>query len=151
MADIKFGAPGSIVNAMTNTEIGASLAANTLSGYGAEFNNSNNYTHALVKVALGSAAFVAGNYLDLFCMPSDDLAGAGYPTLRTLAQEALANYRVATIGIPGTTAAQKMNFFAIQLYLGKQKFFCATGGASVPSLASSGNAIDLYPFNFVVV
>lgn len=151
-SEIKPGAIGNVVPAMTNAEIGASLATITLSGYGTEYNNSNNYTNAFLNVTLGSAAFVAGNMLELFCMNSDDLAGVGYPTLRTYAQEALASYRVATIYIPGTTAAQKMNpVEPIKLTPGKSKFFCATSGASCPALAATGNAINLYPFNYIIV
>jgi len=146
-SSFKYGAIGSVIHAMTNSEIGASLATLTLSGLSSEYDNTTNaYIECLVNLQLGSAAFVAGNVFSLFCLPSRDLAGAAYPTLRTYAQETLYNYKIADIGIPGTTAAQEVNFWPVIIPPGKMKFFCATSGTSCPALAASGNLVDLYPY-----
>jgi len=137
-----WGNIGSVMHLLT-TELN-SLAINTLTALGPEINNTNGPMEGQLDIVLASAAFVAPSYMNIYLLPSNDLAGSNYPTLRTNAQEALANYWVGTVFIPGTTAAQRAIYPGIRIPGGKFKAFAATGG-SCPTLASSGNTVDLYP------
>lgn len=152
MADFKYGTIGSVIHALTDTQLapaGTGLATATLSALSAEYDNTTNaYIECMADLQLASAAFVVGNIFALCAVPSRDLAGAAYPTLRTYAQEMLSNYKIADIGIPGTTAAQEVPYWPVRIPPGKMKFFCftwTTGGAC-PALANSGNLLDLYPY-----
>lgn len=121
-----------------------SLAVSTLTALGPEINNTAGPQLGQLYLNLASAAFVAGNYAAVYLLPSNDTAGGAYPTLGTFAQEALNNYLAGVIYIKGTTAAQKSILPYITIPSGKFKAFLATGGAC-PTLASSGNTLDLYP------
>ncbi len=139
-----WGAVGTVQHLLT-TEMN-SLAVATLTSLGPEINNSSAYQLGQLDLTLASAAFVAGNSMSVFLVPSNDTAGGTYPTLRTAAQESasLANYWVGTIGIPGTTAAQRAILPYVQIPLGKFKCFVMTN-TGTPTLASSGNTLDIYP------
>jgi hypothetical protein len=137
-----WGTTGSVMNLLT-TEMN-SLAVATLTALGPEINNTNGPQLGQLYLNLGSAAFVSGCFAEVFLLPSNDTAGGSYPTLGTYAQEALANYRVATMFIKGTTAAQKSIYPHVIIPSGKFKAFLATNG-SCPTLAGSGNTLDLYP------
>ncbi len=138
-----WGTVGSVMHLLT-TEMD-SLATATLTALGPEINNINGPQVGQLTLHLASAAFVAGNYAQVYFLPSNDTAGGSYATLGTLAQEALSNYLAGTIYIKGTTAAQDPVLPYVQIPPGKFKTFLATGGASCPTLAGSGNALDLYP------
>ncbi len=137
-----WGTTGSVMHLLT-TELN-SLAASTLTAYGPEINNTTGPQLGQFYLQLGSAAWVAGNFLAVYIMPSSDTAGGAYPTLGTFAQEALANYLAGVIYIKGTTAAQTAVLPNIIIPSGKFKTFAAFGGTT-PTSASSGNSLDLYP------
>jgi hypothetical protein len=139
-----WGSAGTVVNLLT-TELN-SLAVDTMTGAGPEINNSSGYQVGQLYLNLGSAAFVAGNYVKVFFVPSGDTAGNNYPTVGTAAQwaGAMANYLAGVVYINGTTAAQKENLRNVQIPLGKFKTYLLTSGAC-PTLAASGNTLDLYP------
>ncbi len=137
-----WGNTGGVLHLLT-TEMN-SLATATLTGIGPEINNTNGPQLGQLYLHLASAAFVAGNYAQVYFLPSNDTAGGSYATLGTLAQEALSNYLAGTMYIKGTTAAQDPTLQFVQIPSGKFKTFLATGGTSCPALASSGNTLDLY-------
>ncbi len=142
-----YGAIGSVIHLLTDTQLapaGTGLAVTTLSALGAEIDNTNGPIYGTLAIGLGSAAFVAGNVIEIYAYPSFDLAGGSYGSLGTAAQEPLANYRIASIGIKGTTAAQKMTLTDVKIPSGKFKCFAQTL-TGVPSLANSGNTVDFYP------
>ncbi len=121
-----------------------SLAVSTLTSLGPEINNTNGAQLGQLTLTLASASFIAGNYMAVYFFPSSDTAGASYGTLGTFANEALSNYKAGDIYIKGSTAAQLMTLTNVIIPSGKFKAFAVTGG-SCPSLASSGNTLDLYP------
>lgn len=140
-----WGSVGPVQHLLT-TELN-SLAVGTMTAAGPEINNSAAYQYGQVYVHLASAVFVIGNYVQIFFVPSDDTAGSTYPTVGTAAQwlgGASSNYLAATIYINGTTAAQDEILRNVNIPLGKFKTYAVTGG-SCPTLASSGNTVDVYP------
>jgi hypothetical protein len=136
-----WGTTSSVQNLLT-TEMN-SLAISTLTTVGPEINNTNGPQLGQLTLTLASAAFVAGNYASVYFLPSNNTAGGSYPTLGTFAQEALSNYLAGVMYIKGTTAAQLSLLQYVLIPSGKFKTFLATGG-SCPTLASSGNTLDLY-------
>lgn len=137
-----YGAVGAKM-ALLTAELNA-LGVSTLTAAGPEINNSTGYMMGQLALHLGSAAFVAGNAIDVFLVPSNDTAGTTYPTATSLAAWAGANYKVATININGSTAAQNEQFFPVIIPLGKFKAYAASV-AGTPTLAATGNTLDLYP------
>lgn len=137
-----WGTTGAVAHLLT-TEMN-SLAISTLTALGPEINNTNGPQLGQLTLTLASAAFVAGNYASVYFMPSNDTAGGSYPTLGTFSTEALSNYLAGVMYIKGTTAAQLSLLTNVIIPSGKFKAFLATGG-SCPTLASSGNTLDLYP------
>jgi hypothetical protein len=136
-----WGTVPAVKNLLT-TEMNA-LAVATLTALGPEIDNTLGPQLGQLYLNLASAAFVSGCFAEVFLVPSNDTAGGSYPTLGTYAQEALANYRVATMYIKGTTAAQKSIYPHVQIPSGKFKTFLATNG-SCPTLGATGNTLDLY-------
>ena len=137
-----WGSVGTVMNLLT-TEMN-SLVNGTLSAIGPEINNSTGYQMGQLTLALASAAFVAPSYAQVFLVPSSDTNGTTYPTFTSAAAAALSNYRVGTIYINGSTAAQSESLPYITIPLGKFKTLILTGG-SCPTLAASGNTLNLYP------
>lgn len=138
-----WGGVGSAIAAL-GTELN-SLAVGTLTALGVQIDNTvNNYQLCQISVHLASAAFVAGNWIQIFFVPSSDTAGTAYPTFTSAAAAGLQNYLAATIYINGSTAAQNEAEQFIPVPLGKFKVLALTGG-SCPALASSGNTVTLYP------
>src|SRR6516225_6550438 len=137
-----WGSVGTVMNLLT-TEMN-SLANGTLSALGPEINNTTGYQMGQLTLALASAAFVAPSYAQVFLVPSSDTIGTTYPTFTSAAAAALSNYRVGTIYINGSTAAQSESLPYITIPLGKFKTLILTGG-SCPTLAASGNTLNLYP------
>jgi len=134
---------GTVMNLLT-TEMN-SLANGTLSALGPEINNNSTaFQMGQLTLSLASAAFVAPSYAQVFLVPSSDTNGTTYPTFTSAAAAALPNYRVATIYINGSTAAQTEMLPYITIPLGKFKTLILTGG-SCPTLAASGNTLNLYP------
>jgi hypothetical protein len=142
VANFLWGPVGTVMNLLT-TEMN-SLANGTLSALGPEINNSTGYQMGQLTLALASAAFVAPSYAQVFLVPSSDTNGTTYPTFTSAAAAALSNYRVGTIYINGSTAAQNEFLPYITIPLGKFKTLILTGG-SCPTLAASGNTLNLYP------
>lgn len=141
MTNFLWGNTGTVKNLLT-TELN-SLAAATYCALGPEINNTNGPQLGQIYVHLASAAFVIGNYISIYFLPSNDTAGGTYPTLGTLAQDLYSNYLAATIYIKGTTAAQDEILTNVIVPSGKFKTFAITGGTP-PSLAASANTVDLY-------
>ena len=137
-----WGPVGTVMNLLT-TEMN-SLANGTLSAIGPEINNSTGFQMGQLTLALASAAFVAPSYAQVFLVPSSDTNGTTYPTFTSAAAAALSNYRVGTIYINGSTAAQNEFLPYVTIPLGKFKTLILTGG-SCPTLAASGNTLNLYP------
>ena len=137
-----WGSVGSVMNLLT-TEMN-SLAINTLTALGPEINNSSGFQEGQLALRLASAAFTAGNLARVYFVPSLNTAGDTYPTFTSVAAAGLANYFVAAIQINGSTAAQNEAFPYVRIPLGKFKTLLYTGGGC-PTLASSGNTLDLYP------
>lgn len=137
-----WGSVGTVQHLLT-TEMN-SLAAGTLTAAGPEINNSSGYQQGLLYLHLASAAFVAGNFVSVYFVPSNDTAGTTYPTVTSAAAWAGQNYYVGSIAINGSTAAQNETLFVPYIPLGKFKTYLLTGGTP-PTLAASGNTLDLYP------
>lgn len=137
-----WGAVGSKI-ALLTTELN-SLGAGALTAAGPEINNSTGYQQGLLYLHLASAAFVAGNYANVYFVPSNDTAGTIYPTVTSAAAWAGANYFAAPIQINGSTAAQNETVWVPYIPLGKFKAYLLTGGTP-PTLGASGNTLDLYP------
>lgn len=137
-----WGSVGSVMNLLT-TELN-SLATATATAAGPEINNTTGYQYGQIYFHAGSAAFVTGCFINIYLVRSADTAGANYPTFTSAAAGAWSNYLAATIYINGSTAAQNENFADVRIPLGKFKAYAITGG-SCPTLASSGNTVDLYP------
>jgi hypothetical protein len=98
----------------------------------------------MLRANFGTATFSPGNTLSVFFLPSDDLAGGVYPTLRNALQEGLANYRVADITIPGSGAVAQLAMVRdVPIPGGKFKAFAMTNSGS-PVLAGS-TYLDLFP------
>lgn len=137
----QWGAIGAPVRLM-DTQL-TSLGVSTLSVYGSEINNTLGPLQGQITANFGSAAFVFGNVLSVYAMPSSDLAGTVYPTLRLSTQENLFNYKIADIPIPGTTAAQVAMVGGVQIPGGKVKIFAMTN-SGCPVLVQS-TYLDFYP------
>ncbi len=143
MANFLWGTPGSAYNLLT-TEMN-SLAVNTPTAAGPQIDNSTNkYQLGALILTLASAAFVAGNIVNVYLVPSNDLAGTAYPTFTSAAAGGWPNYLAATIAVNGSTAAQKEIMLNVWIPPGKFKAYVITGGGC-PTLASSGNTLDLIP------
>src|SRR5882672_7849001 len=134
-----YGSPQAVKHLLSNTEL-ASLVKSTLTILGPEIDNTGGPTQGQISVSLASAAFIAGNYITICFMPSDDMAGSGYPTIGTYANEAIQNYMPQQIGIKGSTAAQKANMQGVQIPNGKFKCFAFTD-PNCPNLANSTQTI----------
>lgn len=130
--------------ALTNAEL-ASLVNGSLSALTATAldNSTNKYLLGYASVQLGSAAFVTGGLINLYIVPPIDLTGSTYPTFTSAAAAGLANYFAGSLYVNGSTAAQKENIPNILIPPGKFKCCALTFG--FPTLAASGNQIDLYP------
>lgn len=138
-----WGGVGSAYNLLT-TELN-SLATATATAAGPQIDNTTNkYQLGQIYVHLASAAFVTGNYINIYLVPSSDTAGTTYPTFTSAAAGAWSNYLAATIAINGSTAAQNEIYTNVIIPLGKFKAYAITGG-SCPTLGASGNTVDLYP------
>lgn len=137
-----WGTVGTVAHLLT-TELN-SLAVNTPTAAGPEINNSSAYQWGQLYLHMASAAFVAGNFINIYFVPSSDTAGGTYPTFTSAAAGGWSNYLAATIAINGSTAAQNEMLADVRIPLGKFKVYAITGG-SCPTLASSGNTVDLYP------
>lgn len=137
-----WGSVGSVMNLLT-TELN-SLAVNTATAAGPEITNTTGYQVGQIYVHMASAAFVTGNYINIYLVPSAATAGTTYPTFTSAAAGAWSNYLAATIYINGSTAAQNEILTNVTIPLGKFKAYAITGG-SCPTLAASGNTVDLYP------
>lgn len=138
-----WGSVGSVYNLLT-TELN-SLAVATATSAGPEINNTTNaYQLGQLYVHMASAAFTTGNYINIYLVPSNDTAGTTYPTFTSAAAGAWSNYLAGTVYINGSTAAQNEILTNVIIPLGKFKTYAITGG-SCPTLASSGNTVDLYP------
>ncbi len=137
-----WGSVGTVKNLLT-TELN-SLAVATATSAGPEINNSSAYQLGQLYVHMASAAFVTGNFINIYFVPSSDTAGGTYPTFTSAAAGAWSNYLAGTVYINGSTAAQNEILANVIIPLGKFKTYAITGG-SCPTLASSGNTVDLYP------
>ena len=142
VAPFTWGSVGTVMNLLT-TQLN-SLATATLCSIGPEINNTSGYQQGQIYVSLASAAFVAGNYISIYLVPSSDTAGGAYPTFTSAAAAGLANYLAGTIYINGSTAAQKEILTDVRIPLGRFKGIALPGG-SCPTLASSGDTVALYP------
>lgn len=140
-------APVGAVAHLLTTELNA-LATATLTAAGPEINNtvanSMGWQQGILSIHLASAAFVAGNIINVYFVPSNDLAGTTYPTVTSLAAWGGNNYWAATISINGSTAAQNETVFVPYIPPGKFKTYLATAG-SCPTLGATLNTLDLYP------
>lgn len=132
--------------ALLTTELN-SLATVTLCTIGPEINNSTGYQVGQLTLTLASAAFVTGNAMAVYLVPSSDTAGGAYPVFTSAAAAGLGNYLRGIININGSTAAQMETLTDIRIPLGKFKCIVQTisGGSACPTLAASGNTVDLYP------
>ncbi len=138
-----WGATGAVAHLLT-TELN-SLANGTLSAIGPEINNTTGaFQMGQLYVHMASAAFVAPSFINIYLVPSSDTAGGAYPTFTSAAAAALSNYLAGTIYINGSTAAQDETYLGVTIPPGKFKALALTGG-STPTLAASGNTVDLYP------
>lgn len=138
-----WGGVGTVQHLLT-TEMNA-LATATLTAAGPEINNSSGFQLCQLYLHLASAAFVAGNFVAVYFVPSSDTAGGTYPTVTSAAAWAGQNYFVGNIAINGSTAAQNEILPYVPMPLGKFKTYILTGGTSCPALGASGNTLDLYP------
>jgi hypothetical protein len=143
-ANFLWGSVGTVMNLLT-TELN-SLVNNTLTVYGPEINNvsAGSYQMGMLHVHLASAAFVDPSYMSIYLVPSTDTVGTAYPSFHSSAASNLTNYLAATVYINGATAVQDETFPYITIPLGKFKVLALTGGAC-PTLAASGNTVDLFP------
>lgn len=137
----EWGSAGTVIHCLT-TELNA-LANGTVTALGPEINNSSNYQMGQLYVHLASAAFVDPSIITIFFVPSSDTAGGAYPTVVN-SINGFGNYLAATIYVHGSTAAQDEMFPYVTIPLGKFKV-CAVTGLSCPTLAATGNTVDLYP------
>lgn len=137
-----YGAVGAKM-ALLTTEMN-SLAVSTLTALGPEISNTSGYQYGQLYLHLASAAFVAGNAAAVYLVPSNDTAGAIYPTFTSAAAAGLQNYLVGVIQINGSTAAQDEILRNVNIPLGKFKALLQTV-TGTPSLAATLNTLDLYP------
>jgi len=121
-----------------------SLAVATATAAGPEINNSSGYQLGQLYVHMASAAFVTGNFINIYLVPSNNTAGTTYPTFTSAAAGGWSNYLAGTVYINGSTAAQNEILPYVIIPLGKFKTYAITGG-SCPTLAGSGSTVDLYP------
>lgn len=143
VANFLWGADGTVLHCLT-TELN-SLANGTLTTLGPEKDNTSGaFQMGQLYVHLASAAFVDPSYIQIFIVPSSDNAGTAYPTFHSGTAGNLANYLAATIYLNGATVAQDEIMAYITIPPGKFKVLALTGG-SCPTLAASGNTVDLYP------
>lgn len=141
-ANFLWGAVGSKM-ALLTTEMNG-LAVSTLTAYGPEINNTGGFNTGQLYLHLASAAFVAGNAVAVYLVPSNDTAGTIYPTLTSAAAAGLGNYLVGTIQINGSTAAQDEILRNVNIPLGKFKTVLQTL-TGTPTLGGTLNTLDLYP------
>lgn len=138
-----WGAVGSKM-ALLTTEMN-SLAVSTLTALGPEINNSGGLQYGQLYLHLASAAFVAGNAVAVYLVPSNDTAGSIYPTFTSAAAAGLGNYLAGPpIQINGSTAAQDEIIRNVNIPLGKFKAMLQTL-TGTPTLAATLNTLDLYP------
>lgn len=137
-----WGPVGSVMHLLT-TELN-SLAVATATVAGPEINNTSGYQLGQLYVHMASAAFVTGNFVNIYLVPSSDTAGTTYPTFTSAAAGGWSNYLVGTVYINGSTAAQNEILPNVIIPLGKFKAYAITGG-SCPTLAGTLNTVDLYP------
>lgn len=129
--------------ALLTTELDG-LTVSTLTALGPEINNSSGHQRGQLTLHLASAAFVAGNAVAVYLIPSNDTAGTIYPTLTSAAAAALGNYLAGIIQINGSTAAQNEILRNVDIPLGKFKAVLQTL-TGTPTLAGTLNTLDLYP------
>ena len=140
---VQWGSVGTVMNLLT-TELN-SLPINNLTALGPEINNTTGAQMGMLHIHVASAAFTDPSTFNVYLVPSSDTAGTAYPTFAaTGPQGNLANYLAATVYIHGTSAAQDETFPYVTIPPGKFKALVLTGG-SCPTLAASGNTVDLYP------
>ena len=144
-ANFLWGATGTVKHLLT-TELNA-LTKATICAIGPEIDNTSGaFQMGQLYVHLASAAFVIGDYVQIFLIPSNDTAGGTYPTIGTTAQwwgGASSNYLAGTIYINGTTAAQDEILPYVTIPLGKFKTILYAGTGV--NLGATGNTVDLYP------
>ena len=125
-----------------------SLASNGWTSLSDEIDNSTNkYALADIYVELGSAAFTAGSYFEIYIIPSVD--GTNYPTWTTGTSDETENFNhfVGPVNTSGGTAAQKMVLSNVPLPNGKFKFgFRNKGGVA---LAASANTVYWRPQSII--
>src|SRR4051812_25843029 len=97
-----WGSVGSVMHLLT-TELN-SLAIATATAAGPEINNTSGYQLGQIYVHMASAAFVTGNFINIYLVPSNDTAGTTYPTFTSAAAGAWSNYLAGTVYINGSTA-----------------------------------------------
>jgi hypothetical protein len=130
------------MNLLTTELNGLAVATATVAG--PEINNSTGYQLGQLYVHMASAAFVAGNFINIYLVPSNNTAGTIYPTFTSAAAGAWSNYLAGAVYINGSTAAQNEILSNVIIPLGKFKTYAITGG-SCPTLAGTLNTVDLYP------
>ena len=137
-----WGAVGTKI-ALLTTELNG-LAADSYSAASGEINNSSVKAQmGTLTLHLDSAAFVAGDYVNVYFVPADDHATSGtYPT--GLQDGNSSNYLAGTIYIYGTTAAQNETLPYVTIPPGYFKVYLRTS-AGCPEFAATGNTLDLYP------
>lgn len=143
---LSWGATGAVAHLLT-TEMN-SLAAGALTAAGPEINNTvangMGWQQGILSLHLASAAFVAGNYVQVFLVPSNDTAGTTYPTVTSAAAWGGSNYYAGSIQINGSTAVQNESIFVPNIPSGKFKTYLLTGGGA-PNLGATLNTLDLFP------
>ena len=129
--------------ALLTTELN-SLAEDSYSAASGEIDNSSVKAQmGTLTLHLGSAAFAAGDYVNVYFVPADDHATSG--TFPTGLQDGNSdNYFAGTINIYDTTAAQNETLPYVTIPPGYFKVYLRTS-SGCPTLASSGNTLDLYP------
>lgn len=125
-----------------------SLASNGWTSLSDEIDNSTNkYALTDLYIELGSAAFTAGSYFEIYIVLSVD--GTKYPTWTTGTADETENFNhfVTAVNTSGSTAAQKMAAANIPLPSGKFKFgFRNKGGVALPA---SGNTVYWRPHSVI--
>lgn len=122
----------------------ASLTNGNLSSLGPQIDNTTNaYQMGSIYLHAASAAFAEPSYMNIYIIPSSDLAGTVYPAPASGSAE-LSNYLAATVYITGSNAAHDVTYPYVTIPPGKFKAAAATGG-STPTLAATGTTVDIYP------
>lgn len=150
-ANFLWGSVGSVINLMTtdlNSGTKATVILGSVTGSSGLVQNSGNYQMCRLVLKLASAAFVIGDYVQVFFVPTLDTTSSttNFPTVGTAAQwwgGASSNYLAGTIYINGTTAAQNEVLDYVTLPVGyfKTAVYLGTG----VNLGASGNTLDAYP------